>query len=103
MFKQRSPQTRGQRQAVRRRRTHQVKIVPFVLVHSLGSNLPQAERLIEDYLSQGWRIVAAGGAGGDGGGENPPWANGFIVLYRDNTRRLADQPQTSFSVNGSSS
>ncbi len=103
MDKQRSSQIHRLRRAVRQRRTHQVKIIPFVLVHSLGSNLPQAERLIEDYLSQGWRIVAAGGAGGDGGGENTPWANGFIVLYRDNTRRLTDQPQASYSVNGSSS
>jgi hypothetical protein len=42
----------GQRQAVRRRRTHHVKIILFVLVNLLGSNLSQAQRLIGDYLAR---------------------------------------------------
>jgi hypothetical protein len=71
----------------------EVKIIPFVLIGQLGNNLSDAERLIGDYLNDGWIIEAAGGAGGDAGllglppGGRPEeyesaWAIGFIVLYR---------------------
>lgn len=64
-------------------RKSNIKIIPFVLVSQVGSTIPSTERLIADYLSQGWRIVAAGGAGGDPGESSDAWANGFIILQRD--------------------
>lgn len=69
-----------------------VKIVWFVV-----STTERAEREIEHYLSEGWRIVAAGG-----GGEAPgalegyrPFGMGFIVLQKDDPpegQKRATQP-----------
>jgi hypothetical protein len=61
----------------------EVVIIPFVLVSDVGSNLPRAAEIIAEHLNMGWRIAAAGGAGGDGGAPHSPWANGFVILERE--------------------
>jgi hypothetical protein len=61
----------------------EVKILHFVLVSQAGSNVPQAEKLLTEYVNEGWYIVAAGGVSGDPGEPLHPWGNGFIVLQRD--------------------
>ncbi len=62
----------------------QVKIVSFVTVNAHGSNLPAAEKLLAELLSDGWHVVASGAAGGDPGlGEGSPWANGYVILARE--------------------
>jgi hypothetical protein len=58
-----------------------VKILWFV-----ESTTERTEREIEHYLSEGWRIVAAGG-GGDA--DNM----GFIVLQRDDPRHEGQEQQ----------
>jgi hypothetical protein len=91
----------------------EVKIIPFVLVGQLGSNLTDAERHITSYLNDGWIIEAAGGAGGDAGilgmpPGGPPeeyesaWAIGFIVLYRATPHFPKEWQEPSFSENGTS-
>jgi hypothetical protein len=60
----------------------QVKIFQFVLASSAGSTVDRAEEILAEYLTDGWVIVAAGGAGGDSGAIESAWAQGFVVLQR---------------------
>jgi hypothetical protein len=56
-----------------------VKILWFV-----ESTTERTEREIEQYLSEGWRIVAAGGGGN---------SSGFIVLQKDSLRPEGQEVQ----------
>jgi hypothetical protein len=91
----------------------EAKIIPFVLAGQYGNNIPQAERLLNEYLNQGWLIAAAGGAGGDAGlcpalidnrvnhdTCSSEWAMGFIVLCRISPEVAASS--TLLSANGKS-